>query len=53
VHPTEQLFASAGGDKTVRIWNNKKMIKCSPQLARDPTALDWSPNGKFIAVGDR
>jgi WD40 repeat protein len=53
VHPTEQLFASAGGDKTVRIWNSKKMIKCSPQLAHDPTALDWSPNGKFIAVGDR
>lgn len=28
-------------------------MKCSVQLERDPTALDWSPNGKFIAVGDR
>lgn len=53
VHPTEQIFASSGGDRTIRIWNNKKMIKCSSQLAHDPTALDWSPNGKFIAAGDR
>lgn len=29
------------------------MLKCSAQLAHDPTALDWSSNGKFIAVGDR
>jgi WD40 repeat protein len=29
------------------------MIACSEQLAFDPTALDWSPDGKFIAVGDR
>jgi len=29
------------------------MIAVSEQLPHDPTALDWSPNGKFLAVGDR
>jgi len=29
------------------------MEAISAQLTHDPTALDWSPNGEFIAVGDR
>ena len=28
-HPTELLFASAGADRTVRVWNFEKMIVCS------------------------
>ena len=38
---------------TVRVWSADKMIGVSERLTFDPTALDWSPNGKFIAVGDR
>ena len=52
-HPTKQLFASAGADKTVRVWSPTKMDKISAQLTHDPTALDWSWDGKLIAVGDR
>ena len=29
------------------------MVAVSDQLSHDPTALDWSPNGKFIVLGDR
>ena len=32
VHPTEQLFASCGGDKTIRIWNSNSMIKASQEF---------------------
>lgn len=52
-HPTKQIFASAGADMTVRIWSADKMISVSEKLPFDPTALDWSPDGLFIAVGDR
>jgi len=52
-HPTEQLFASCGADATVRIWSPKGMVKCSKKFTSDPTAISWSYDGKFIAVGDR
>ena len=29
------------------------MIAASAELESDPTALSWSPDGRFIAVGDR
>lgn len=29
------------------------MLAVSQQLTFDPTALDWSPNGKFLVAGDR
>jgi hypothetical protein len=38
---------------TVRIWSADKMIAVSEKLNFDPTALDWSHDGQFIAVGDR
>jgi WD40 repeat protein len=53
IHPTKQIFASAGADMTVRIWSADKMIAVSEKLNFDPTALDWSHDGQFIAVGDR
>jgi WD40 repeat protein len=37
----------------VRVWSFKKMEKCSKPLAADPTSLDWSSDGKWLAVGDR
>lgn len=52
-HPTKMLFASCGGDKTVRVWDTSKMVKCSEQFDHDPTALDWSSDGKYIVLGDR
>ncbi len=52
VHPTEQLFASCGADKTIRIWKDKQMVMASDQFTNDLTALDWSSNGLFMAAGD-
>lgn len=52
-HPKEQLFASAGGDRRVRIWNMNKMTQVSEAFDKDITSLSWSPNGKLIACGDR
>ena len=54
VHPTKQLFATSGGDKTIRIWSQNKMVKCSTQFAEDITAMDWSPGeAKYLIAGDR
>lgn len=53
VHPKEQKFASGGADKTVRIWDSQKMLKVSAQFTYDITALSWSADGKFLAMGDR
>lgn len=53
VHPTEQRFASAGADKTVRVFEPARMIAVSEQLTHDPTAVSWSPDGSLIVIGDR
>ena len=37
----------------MRIWEPKRMLACSEQLTHDPTAVDWSRDGSFLAVGDR
>ena len=55
-HPTNpSVYASAGGDSRIRVWDFKqrKQIAISESFAADPTSLDWSLDGKFIAVGDR
>ena len=52
-HPTKQLFASAGGDRRVRIWSMNNMLRVSEAFDRDITSLAWSPDGKIIACGDR
>ena len=53
MHPTLQRFASAGADKTVRVYEPARQVAISEQLTHDPTALTWSPDGSLIAVGDR
>lgn len=55
VHPTEQLFATCGADKSIRIWQEDKMVKASPfgSFVTDLTSIDWSCNGAFLVVGDR
>ena len=52
VHPKDQIFASCGADKTIRLWNENTMLMASDQFACDLKALDWSPNGAFIIAGD-
>lgn len=47
VHPTEQIFATCGADKTIRLWQDQKMLRASQVGAFqfDLTAIDWSANG--------
>jgi microtubule-associated protein-like 6 len=52
-HPTDDLFASAGSDGTVKLWNKDGMMKSSEKFANDITAISWSSDGSFIACGDR
>ena len=44
-HPTEQIFATCGSDRRIRVWEPKKMISVSEQFECDVTALDWSLDG--------
>lgn len=54
VHPSKQLFASAGGDRTIRVGSLTEMLKVSEQFQDDITSLDWQkPDGKFLVAGDR
>ena len=53
VHPSQNLFASAGADRTVMVWSPTKMIVQSEQFKQDICAIDWSQDGKFIVAGDR
>jgi WD40 repeat protein len=55
VHPTEQVFATCGADKTIRLWKENQMLQASaPTLFQhDLTAIDWASNGQFLVVGDR
>ena len=52
VHPNNSnLFATGGGDSTLRVWDVKKnkMIK-HLILDQDFRAIDWSSNGKYLIV---
>ena len=50
--PNSQLFASAGEDRTLRIWNAKTrtMVRKIMLTAR-AQSVAWSPDGKWLAVG--
>jgi WD40 repeat protein/Ca2+-binding EF-hand superfamily protein len=53
VHPNNpNLVASGGGDMTLRIWDirTNKQIK-HVILDQDFRAIDWSSDGKYLAVG--
>jgi WD40 repeat protein len=45
---------TCGGDKTIRKWdaNECKMILGTKPFSDDISAIDWSPNGKYIVVAD-
>lgn len=37
----------------MRLFQDNKMVAVSQQFTSDPTAVDWSGDGKFLAIGDR
>lgn len=53
VHPSQQLFASCGADKTIRVWKWNEQVMVSDQYELDLTAIDWAMTGNFMVVGDR
>jgi len=52
--PNSLEFVTSGGDKTIRKWNieTRRMIAATDPLENDIRSIDWSPNGKFIVIGD-
>lgn len=54
-HPTNpDLLATASGDKTVRIWDARAAKSvCSIPTKGENINIDWSPDGKHLAVGNK
>lgn len=52
-HPSHGTFATGGGDAAVALWDakNKRRIKAYPKLAASVAALDFSADGKRLAIG--
>ena len=54
-HPADpQLLATASGDKTVRLWDSRsnRCIGSVPTKGENIN-IDWSPDGRTIAVGNK
>ena len=52
-HPRQELFATCGGDKTLRVWKVDGLVGKTEQFPTDITACDWSSDGSFIVAGSR
>lgn len=52
-HPTFGTFATGGGDGTVAVWdaNSRRRVRQYKELGASVAALDFSRDGKFLAVG--
>jgi cell cycle arrest protein BUB3 len=52
-HPIHGTFATGGGDGVVAIWDAvaKRRIRIYPKLEASVSALSFSSNGKFLAIG--
>lgn len=48
------MAVTCGSDKTLRLWeiDRRTQLKCE-KYDHELCCVDWSPNGKFIVVGDR
>lgn len=59
--PDESILATVGGsdasdgERSIRLWNAEALNRKTPEILLGdgvPTAVAWSPNGKYAAVGD-
>ncbi|KAF2829402.1 mitotic checkpoint protein BUB3 [Ophiobolus disseminans] len=52
-HPVHGTFATGGGDGVVALWDAvaKRRIKQYPKYPASVQTIDFSPDGKFVAVG--
>jgi len=51
-HPQQQLFATCGADRCIRVWNERQQRAVSEEFPDELYSIDWSPCGGFFAVGD-
>ncbi|CAK3877478.1 mitotic checkpoint BUB3 [Lecanosticta acicola] len=52
-HPSHGSFATGGGDGIVALWDakNKRRIRAYPKLAASVATLDFSADGRRLAIG--
>lgn len=52
-HPVHGTFATGGGDGVVALWDakTKRRVRQYQKLGASVAAMDFSPNGKFLAIG--
>lgn len=52
LYPMFGILASVGNDETLMVWDiAKNVVLTSKNLGTQATCLDFSPDGKFLAVG--
>ncbi|KAK3752556.1 hypothetical protein QZH41_013411, partial [Actinostola sp. cb2023] len=53
-HPTSPKFITAGGDKTLKLWNaDEKSVVWSARLPAAAQAADFSPKEDVVAIGHK
>ena len=52
-HPVHGTFATGGGDGVVALWDaqTKRRVRQYQTLGASVAALDFSPDGRFLAIG--
>lgn len=52
-HPVHGTFATGGGDGVVALWDakTKRRVRQYQKLGASVAAMDFSPDGKFLAIG--
>jgi len=52
-HPVHPTLATGGGDGVVALWDasTKRRIRMYPKLGASVAAMDFSPDGKWLAIG--
>ena len=52
-HPIHGTFATGGGDGVVALWDaqTKRRVRQYPKLPTGIFHMDFSPNGKYLAIG--
>lgn len=52
-HPTEQLFATCGSDRKIKLWTENSMkLQSGKEFTCEIYSIDWSPCGKFLIAGN-
>ena len=50
--PTKLQFVTAGTDKCIRFWSALEQVAVISDCPEEIVAIDWSPCGNFLVLGD-